>query len=114
MAGASALANAARLGNVEQPTEIWIENAYWEKGFVMKRIGLLAGMMLSFAVYANAAEAKDEVIAAAKKLSDAPNYTWKTTVVVPEGQFGGGTPMESRQGWDGAADADAPDTTSET
>lgn len=65
----------------------------------MKRIGLLAGLMLSFAVCANAAEAKDEVIAAAKKLSEAPNYTWKTTVVVPEGQFGGGTT-------DGKADKD--------
>lgn len=44
--------------------------------------------MLSVAVYG--AAPKEEVIAAAKKLSDAPNYTWKTTVVVPEGQFGGG------------------------
>ena len=63
----------------------------------MKRIGLLAGLMLSVAVYG--AEPKEEVIAAAKKLSDAPNYTWKTTVVVPEGQFGGGST-------DGKADKD--------
>jgi hypothetical protein len=27
---------------------------------------------------------KDDVIAAAKKLADKPNYSWKTTVVVPE------------------------------
>ena len=27
---------------------------------------------------------KDDVIAAARKLADKANYTWKTTVVVPE------------------------------
>jgi hypothetical protein len=63
----------------------------------MKRIGLLAGLMLSVAVYA--AEPKEEVTAAAKKLGEAANYTWKTTVVVPEGGFGGGTT-------DGKADKD--------
>ncbi len=31
-----------------------------------------------------AADAKEEVTAAAKKLGDAANYTWKTSVVVPE------------------------------
>lgn len=31
-----------------------------------------------------AADAKEEITAAAKKLGDAANYTWKTTVVVPE------------------------------
>lgn len=31
-----------------------------------------------------AADAKEEVTAAAKKLGEAANYTWKTTVVVPE------------------------------
>jgi hypothetical protein len=31
-----------------------------------------------------AADAKEEVTAAAKKLGDAANYSWKTTVVVPE------------------------------
>jgi hypothetical protein len=35
-----------------------------------------------------AAEGKDEVTAAAKKLADASSYSWKTTVKVPEG--GGG------------------------
>jgi hypothetical protein len=63
----------------------------------MKRIGLLAGLMLSVAVYA--AEPKEEVVAAAKKLGDASNYTFKTTVAVPDGGFGGGTT-------DGKADKD--------
>jgi hypothetical protein len=39
--------------------------------------------MISFAAYA--ADSKDEVTAAAKKLADAGNYSWKTTVKVPEG-----------------------------
>jgi hypothetical protein len=63
----------------------------------MKRIGLLAGLMLSVAVCG--AAPKEEVIAAAKKLAEAPNYTWKTTIAVPEGQFGGGSS-------DGKADKD--------
>jgi hypothetical protein len=48
----------------------------------MKRVVLLASLMISVAAYA--ADAKDEVTAAAKKLADAPNYSWKTTVKVPE------------------------------
>jgi hypothetical protein len=44
--------------------------------------------VLLVAVALRAAESKDEVINAAKKLADAPNYSWKTTVVVPaESQF---------------------------
>ena len=38
---------------------------------------LLAGSL-------SAADPKNEVAAAAKKLGDQPNYSWKTTVVVPE------------------------------
>lgn len=34
---------------------------------------------------AQAADSKEEVIAAAKKLGEAANYSWKSTVVVPEG-----------------------------
>jgi hypothetical protein len=49
----------------------------------MKRIVLLAGLLVSFATYA--ADSKEEVTAAAKKLADAGNYSWKTTVKVPEG-----------------------------
>jgi len=41
---------------------------------------LLAGSLLALA-----ATPKDEVTAAAKKLADQPNYSWKQTVTVPEG-----------------------------
>src|SRR5215510_13666062 len=41
-----------------------------------------AGLMRTLA--AEASGAKAEVNAAAKKLSDQSNYSWKTTVVVPE------------------------------
>jgi hypothetical protein len=47
------------------------------------------------------ASPKDEVTAAAKKLGDAANYSWKTTVVVPEGsQFRPG-PTEGKTEKDG-------------
>lgn len=49
----------------------------------MKRIVLLAALLINFTAYA--ADSKEEVTAAAKKLSDAGNYSWKTTVKVPEG-----------------------------
>jgi hypothetical protein len=48
----------------------------------MKRMVLLAGLLVSLSAYA--AEPKEEVTAAAKKLGEAPNYSWKTTVKVPE------------------------------
>jgi hypothetical protein len=47
-----------------------------------KQILGLALAMASLSLFA--ADAKDEVTAAAKKLGDAANYSWKTTVVVPE------------------------------
>lgn len=47
-----------------------------------KQILGLALAMASLSLFA--ADAKDEVTAAAKKLGEAANYTWKTTVVVPE------------------------------
>jgi len=47
-----------------------------------KQILCLALATASLSLFA--AEAKEEVTAAAKKLGDAANYTWKTTVVVPE------------------------------
>jgi hypothetical protein len=44
---------------------------------------------------------KDEVLAAAKKLGEKPNYSWKTTTVVPESaQFKPG-PSEGKTGKDG-------------
>lgn len=63
----------------------------------MKKVILIGAVLMSFV--AHAASPKEEVIAAAKKLGEAANYTWKTTVVVPEGQFGGGAT-------DGKADKD--------
>jgi len=47
-----------------------------------KQILCLAIATASLSVFA--ADAKEEVTAAAKKLGDAANYSWKTTVVVPE------------------------------
>src|SRR5688572_21680326 len=48
-----------------------------------------------------AAAPKDEVTAAAKKLGDSANYSWKSTVVVPEGsQFRPG-PTEGKTQKDG-------------
>ena len=48
----------------------------------MMRVVLMAGLMFGLATYG--ADSKEEVVAAAKKLSEAPNYSWKTTVKVPE------------------------------
>jgi hypothetical protein len=48
-----------------------------------KQILCFATMTLATALFA--ADAKEEVPAAAKKLGEKANYSWKTTVVVPEG-----------------------------
>jgi len=45
---------------------------------------LTACTLLAGASLATAADAKDELLKAAKALADKPNYSWKTTVVVPE------------------------------
>ena len=67
----------------------------------MKRTILLAGLLMSFAAYA--ADSKEEVTAAAKKLGDAANYSWKSTVKVPEdSQFKPG-PTEGKADKDGTA-----------
>jgi len=47
---------------------------------LLSATALLAGSLLA----ANASP-KDDITAAAKKLGEAANYSWKTTVVVPEG-----------------------------
>jgi hypothetical protein len=65
----------------------------------MKKYFLL-GMFLA-ASSITAAEPKDEVAAAAKKLGEAANYSWTTKVVVPEGsQFRPG-PSEGKTEKDG-------------
>ena len=59
---------------------------------------------------------KDEVVNAAKKLGDEPNYSWKTTIVVPESaQFKPG-PSEGKTEKDGAMHVKSSfgDRTSET
>ncbi len=45
---------------------------------------LTACTLLAGASLATAADAKEELLAAAKALAGKPNYSWKTTVVVPE------------------------------
>jgi hypothetical protein len=63
----------------------------------MKRIALFSAIILMAAV-AHAAEPKQEVIAAAKKLGEAANYSWKQTA--EGGQFRNG-PSEGRIDKDG-------------
>ena len=64
-----------------------------------KQILCLALATLSASLFA--ADAKEEVTSAAKKLGDSANYSWKTTVVVPESaQFKPG-PSEGRSEKDG-------------
>jgi hypothetical protein len=51
----------------------------------MKTITLLGSLMLiAGSLLAADANPKDNLTAATKKLADQPNYSWKTTVVVPE------------------------------
>jgi hypothetical protein len=67
----------------------------------MKRIVLIAGLLAGFVAYA--AEPKEDVIAAAKKLGDAANYSWKSIVKVPEdSQFKPG-PTDGKADKDGTA-----------
>lgn len=51
---------------------------------MIKRFSIIAALALA-AIPAFAADAKQTVIDAAKKLADAQNYTWRQTVAVPEG-----------------------------
>jgi hypothetical protein len=52
----------------------------------MKKTLLATAMVASLALSLSAADStpKDDITAAAKKLADKPNYSWKNTVVVPE------------------------------
>ena len=52
----------------------------------MKTSPMIAGVtFLAGSLVIAAAAPKDDVVAAAKALGDKPNYSWKTTVTVPEG-----------------------------
>jgi hypothetical protein len=56
-----------------------------QKDHPMKKIVLLSALtLLAGPLWAADASPKDEVIAAANKLADQPNYSWRTTTVVPE------------------------------
>ena len=57
--------------------------------------------LLAGSLFAADSSPKDDIIAAARKLGDKPNYSWKTTVVVPESaQFKPG-PTEGKTEKDG-------------
>ncbi|MFO1497015.1 MAG: hypothetical protein U1G07_01235 [Verrucomicrobiota bacterium] len=67
----------------------------------MTRKSLCSALIVLAASYSVLASPKEEVTAAAKKLGEQPNYTWKQTVVVPEGaQFRPG-PTEGKIEKDG-------------
>ena len=62
---------------------------------------LISALALAVGALSANASPKDDVINAAKKLGEAPNYSWKATVVVPEGaQFKPG-PTEGQTEKDG-------------
>ncbi|HSU55382.1 MAG TPA: hypothetical protein VLT36_15105 [Candidatus Dormibacteraeota bacterium] len=49
-----------------------------------KQLLIVAMTVLAGSLLAAEGGAKEEVVSAAKKLAEKPNYSWKTTVVVPE------------------------------
>jgi hypothetical protein len=51
----------------------------------MKKILFIAATMMAGSLLSASADPKDDVTNAAQKLSAAANYSWQTTVVVPEG-----------------------------
>src|SRR5207247_5534658 len=73
-----------------------------KKGYSMKTHVLFSAMMLlAGSLIAADSTSKDDIIAASKKLGGQPNYSWKTTVVVPENaQFKPG-PTEGQTEKDG-------------
>lgn len=65
-------------------------NATINSKITMKRNLLIsAALLLAGSLVAVHAAPKEDVTAAAKKLSDGGNYSWKTTVAMPEGGQGG-------------------------
>jgi hypothetical protein len=68
----------------------------------MKTYPLIAGMTFLVGSFLTAGAApKDEVAAAAKSLGDKPNYSWTTTVTVPEGSRFRPGPVEGKTEKDG-------------
>ena len=68
----------------------------------MKTCTFIAGMTLIVgSLVAADSNPKQEVSAAAKALGDKPNYSWKTTVTVPEGSRFRPGPMEGKTEKDG-------------
>ncbi len=62
---------------------------------------ILFGLLACAATTMLAADAKEEVTAAAKKLADQAGYTWKTTVALPEGSRMPSGPTEGKTQKDG-------------
>ena len=72
------------------------------KGSSMKRNLIVSALVLvAGSVLAADSGPKDDVTAAAKKLADAANYSWKTTVQVPEGSRFRPGPTEGKTEKDG-------------
>ena len=72
-----------------------------QDSLMMKIIACGATVLLAGSLFAADSGVKDEVISAAKKLGGKANYSWKTTVVVPESsQFRPG-PTEGKTEKDG-------------
>lgn len=68
----------------------------------MKRTVLFSlSTLLAVSLFAADAGPKDDIVAAAKKLGDKANYSWKTTVVVPEGSRFKPGPTEGQTEKDG-------------
>ena len=54
------------------------------KELKMKKTALLLTAIAGLSLSAADSNPKDEITAAAKKLGESDNYSWRTTVVVPE------------------------------
>ena len=67
----------------------------------MKTTILLSSLILSAGTLLAADSAKDQVAAAAKKLADQPNYSWKQTTAAPEGSRFRRGPTEGKTQKDG-------------
>src|SRR5579863_9778040 len=50
-----------------------------------KNLFLAVAVLVAGSVFAADSTPKDDITAAAKKLAEQPNYSWRTTMVLPEG-----------------------------